>query len=276
MKKIFVFICLIIGSLNLNAQNDICIDAEFRGICFDNDTLVLNLNSLGYASVRIRPKKDTLFVDSLGFIPYHLFRQSEFGHYNKQIFDYRNEKITFKDENTIIYKYKTGKYNYDNSYIYFDSIVLNRVIPDKNTEFKKVKITETIYSYSNNNLDSVISKQCEVQFRSGENKRIDNINLIEHLNILSIYLPKVDFLLPINPLEICCNACDQPRGMRPSYIKLKKNENEDYISISGCLFEPDYFLNSVVFNYNNSNQLTEIVRYYMSGQIAKIYNIEWK
>lgn len=86
-------------------------DAKFKGI-YNNDTLVLNLNSLGYASYAINEIDDTWY-----------------GEQAKYIFRFENsESITFKDENTILFSTSRG------------IIELKREIPNKDEKFLKANI----------------------------------------------------------------------------------------------------------------------------------------
>lgn len=69
----------------------------------------------------------------------------------------------------------------------------------------------------------------------------------------------------IIPEQICCSACNQPRALKPEYIKIYKNEKGNIIGISGCGTDET----KISFKYNSSDKLKEIKTEY------HIYKIEW-
>ncbi len=190
---------IFLSGVALNAQHAF-IDAQFKGV-YNNDTLVLNLNSLGYASYTI-----------------YFNNNDWYGEQGKHSFRYKNSKdITFKDGNTILFSIPYDK----------GVVELKREIPSKDEKFLKVNI-------------SVPGKTYTTEFKDYGNDVKNNISLINHLNLLDFVLFDNEHHTS-GSYNLCCAGCKLDFFYHTvSFREIEKNDKRNIMKISGCDSEYDF------------------------------------
>lgn len=249
MKKLLYILVLSLG-FGAFAQHPL-IDAQFKGV-YDNDTIILNLNSLGRASKYDIAYETRFYRGYVDMFKHH--------------FSYENsENITFIDENTILYRKKSTDEVSEDAFLSYrgiENLEFKRVIPDKDEKFVKVDIT--VYELESD-IDVPIITTITT-FKDYGNDIKNNISLVNHLNLLDFTLHNYE-LYQAGKFKICCGNCFEARAMPPSSREMSKNEKGNITGISKCHYTPSN--EEFSFKYNSSDKLSEI------KTEKHLYKIEW-
>ncbi len=252
--KLILLLFVLSAFSQLSAQTIKTIDETYIGIDKE-DTVKVELNSLGLASVqnKNRLEKNNLSAVLVNFrLPYR-------GD-GKLIFNYLGQKmLTFKANDTIIYR---------------GLVLIKDTSESVEAKYATVEVS-----------DRHGNKKVNTRFKTGENAIINNVNLINHLNIIEFNLPISKDPLLNRTIDICCSGDCQPRAMPNLNRFLTTDRNGNYVSLTACIVPQiikrvDSYIEHE-FKYDEFLKLKEVLVYRQPGEknqkktLINRYKIKW-